>query len=68
MQVVFVELSGWSGNSRVVYARNSMHWAGVCVCVCVMGRSMCVCVGASCVVPYSDLPLKCMESPLAVEV
>ena len=56
--------------------RSSMNVAGVCVCVCVcmhawvcvMGRSRCVPVWASCVVPYSNVPLKCTESPLAVEV
>lgn len=39
------------------------------VCVRVMlWAGMCVCLRVSCVVPYSNLPLKCTESPLAVEV
>lgn len=51
----------WKG-----YVRSNMNVAGVYMCV--MGRSMSVCVRASFVVPYSKLPFKCTESPFAVEV
>lgn len=64
--MVFVELSYWSSNLRIVYVRTRKDVAGVHVRIYVLGRG--TCVRASCVVPYSNLPLKCTESPLAVEV